>query len=112
MPLWVVKMLKKRLGIEAIEREKFLEIYFKIPSTLIIPEGCWEIGQYAFRGCRWLEKVIIPKSVERVGDCAFECCGKAEITVKKAKSKLISGIGINAFYMCKSVEYVKEETGN
>ena len=47
-------MLKKRLGLEAIERDNSftggvsVKTYFKIPSTLIIPEGCEKIGAGAF----------------------------------------------------------------
>ena len=72
-------MLKKRLGVEAIEREWNLHYhlsnhYFKIPSTLIIPESCEKIGFAAFRGCKELKKVVIPESVEEIGYCAFRNC--------------------------------------
>ena len=49
-------MLKKRLGLEAIERNNSfsggvnVETYFKISPTLIIPEGCVKIGEGAFWG--------------------------------------------------------------
>lgn len=70
----VLEMLKKKLGIEAIERDKFLEIYFKIPLTLNIPEGCERIGLAAFYSCPRLEKVVIPESVVDIGVSAFEDC--------------------------------------
>ena len=68
-------MLKKKLGLNAIEESWFiggrLAISFKIPSTLIIPEGCERIGVNVLYGCRKLREVIIPKSVERIGIGAF-----------------------------------------
>lgn len=71
-------MLKKRLGIEAIERdwnEVFIFNYFKIPSTLTISESCEKIGDYAFAGC-WNAKVIVgPRCrVKDVGRNAFKDC--------------------------------------
>lgn len=67
-------MLKKKLGINAIERKKFASSYFKIPPTLNIPKGCEKIGLGAFYGCSRLEKVVIPKSVVDIGVSAFEDC--------------------------------------
>lgn len=46
-------MLKKRLGIEAIEVSRWNNLIFsvyKIPSSLIIPEGVEKIGNRAFGG--------------------------------------------------------------
>lgn len=126
-----VKMLKKKLGIEFIESERRYpcRYYYKIPSTLIIPEGCvkvgakafWccrelkrvvisgsvvEIGKWAFRGCDKLEKVVIPGSVKEIMEEAFEYCWSATIILKKPKSKF-KYIGPFAFNECKDV---KEET--
>ena len=128
-------MLKKRLGTEAIEREGlWIKRYFKISSTLIIPEGVKEIRLYTFSNCEKLEKVLIPKSVKyiRFGsflDCknlreveipesvevieniAFAGCWDAKITLEKPKSKF-EYIEENAFLNCKSVTYAEEETRN
>lgn len=99
-------MLKKRIGIEAIEEYNCLDSYYKISSTLIIPEGCREIGSYAFRGCIRLKEVVIPKSMERIGDFAFRGCYNATIILKKPKREL-KFLGLAAFDGC---GYVKEET--
>ena len=132
----VVKMLKKKLGAEAIEMdwgsERDIENYFKIPSTLIIPEncektgfavftscnkilkevifpdGCKEIGDSAFMYCEKLEKVVISGSVERICNSAFYGCENAEIILKKLE-KDFEKIGPYAFEYCKNV---KEETRN
>lgn len=132
-------MLKKRLGINAIERDWSWDSYFgsirdyyKIPSTLIIPEGCREIGGCAFWCCHGLKKVVISEGVERIGDRAFRGCSKklrevvisksverieveafcycykATIILKKPRS-MFKRIGGDAFGF---VRHVKEETGN
>lgn len=107
-------MLKKRLGIEAIEinwRES-IQHYFKIPSILIIPEGVEGIGVDNFSRCSWLEKVIIPKSARWIGQFAFWCCYEATIILKKPRSEF-KFIGLRALDDCKEViEDVKEEVGD
>ena len=111
----VLKMLKKKLGIEGIEKDwpnagEGLEDFFKIPPKLIIPESCWKIGYAAFWCCSELRKVIIPKSVERIENGAFNGCRKATIILKKSKKNFVK-IGINVFHGCK-VRHVKEKVRN
>lgn len=101
-------MLKKKLGIEAVERDWYdysIEDYFKINSTLIIPEGCLWIGYAAFQGCERLEKVEIPKSVRWIEGYTFSGCVDATIILKKPK-KDFEEIGETSF---DGVRYVKEE---
>lgn len=130
-----VSMLKKRLGAEGIERkwysdEKLIN-YFKIPSTLIIPESCERVGVYAFyccqrlkkvvisegvlwirshafTGCYRLEEVVIPESVDWIGINAFRGCNNSTIILKKPKNDFES-IGDQAFEGCM---YVKEKVGS
>lgn len=72
-------MLKKKLGIEAIEEDWEYDCiynYYKISSTLIIPEGNKRIGNSAFWGC---DKATIilkkPRSEFKfIGSCAFKIC--------------------------------------
>lgn len=108
-------MLKKRLGLEAIERdwdffEARTENYFKTSLiTLIIPEGCEKIGEAAFKGCLWFKKVIIPESVKWIGQSAFYNCWRATIILKKPE-KNFESIKDCAFYGCKDVkEVVRKE---
>lgn len=108
-------MLRKKLGIECIEldwNERFDSIYdyYKIPPTLIIPEGCERIGFSAFEdwSLRRLEKVVIPESVEVIECDAFCYCSRATIILKKAESEF-KEIGKSAFRECKDV---KEEIRN
>lgn len=100
-------MLKKKLGIEGIEGDLYndekLTNYFKIPSTLVIPEGCKRIGRCAFDSCEKLSKVVIPKSVEWIGFKAFFECKNATIILKKHK-KNFKEIGVCALLGCKEVK--------
>lgn len=105
-------MLKKKLGINAIEMKCDLVSYFKIPSTLVIPEGCKWIGVHSFSGCRKLKKVIIPESVEWIASFAFRDCNNATIILKKPKSEF-EYFGSWALDDCKEIiEDVKEEIRN
>ena len=76
----IVKMLKKKLGAEALELnwswEKNLTNHFKIPSTLIIPDGVKRIGSYAFWRCSEIKAVYIPKNIKSIGWRAFCGCKK------------------------------------
>jgi len=102
-------MLKKRLGVEGIEKDWWsnenLINYFKIPSPLIIPDGCEKIGRYAFCNCWKLKKVIIPKSVKIIGDCAFYHCHTATIILKKPKRKF-RYFGDCAYLGCSKVRVI------
>lgn len=109
-------MLKKKLGLEAIERDNSftggvsVKTYFKIPSTLIIPEGCEKIGEGAFWGCgTLLEKVIIPESIEEISGRAFWGCDETKIIIEKpiGKIKCVSALAFNG---CRYVSYAKEKT--
>lgn len=108
MLLIVVKVLKKKLGIEAIEGNWRKVSYFKIPSTLIIPEGVVRIGECSFWNCFELKKVVIPKSVEYIKGYSFTGCFGTTVVLKKPKSEF-KEIILNAFWGCK---HVKEEVGN
>lgn len=126
-------MLKKKLGIEGIER-RLVRYYYKIPSTLVIPEGCKRIGSGAFSGCKELEKVeisegvksigtcsfqgcrnlkkvIIPGSVEEIGNYAFYGCDSADVLIMTSERKFKT-LGRLALNDCLTVSYVKEEIRN
>ena len=108
----MLSMRKKKLGINAIERDwswaRELTRRFKISSTLIIPDDCKRIGIAAFAGCRNLRKVVIPKSVEWIDYDAFWGCEEATIILKKHKKdfKRIGNCALNG------VRDVKEEVRN
>ena len=99
-------MLKKKLGTEAIERDWEYDgviSYFKSPSTLVIPKSVWKIGDRAFECCWWLRKVTIPKSVDVIGYKAFQWC----VNLKKVEiPNSVWKIGAYAFYNCYNAEII------
>lgn len=135
-------MLKKKLGIEGIEKDHSwnsihvtaLKFIYKIPSTLVIPRDCKKIGNNAFVNCRELEEVVISEGVKSIGTCSFQgCWGLKKVIIPGS----VEEIGDYAFYSCESadvlimtserkfrslgrlalndcltVSYVKEETRN
>jgi len=94
-------MLKKRLGIEAIERDWNVIFksnhYFKIPSTLIISDSCEKIGKFAFYECDKLKEVVISGSVKKINIDAFYNCTNLR---KAIISRGVEWIGSNTFYNC------------
>ena len=105
-------MLKKRLGINAIERDWLLskiiniETYFKIPSSLIISRSCEIIGDRVFQGCDGLKKVVIPESVKKIGNGAFEWSGKLR---KVEIPKSVEWIGNLAFAYCDNATIILQK---
>lgn len=103
-------MLKKKLGVEAIElnwkrKMKYtdrISDFYKIPTTLIIPEGCEKVGAEAFYCCWRLKNVEIPESVERIEEAAFYYCSNATIILKKSIRDII--IEHFAFNYCNKVK--------
>jgi len=114
-------MLKKRLGIEGIEldwarRFYYIYDYYKIPSTLIIPKGVKEIGDYAFcapcdesKGSSSyyrLKKVVIPDGCKCVGREAFySCIGLRKVEIPES----VEMIGEEAFYDCSKAEVIVDK---
>lgn len=96
-------MLKKKLGIEAIEADWSLRKYFKIPSTLIIPPDCEYVGTWTFYFCDNIEKVVIPESVGWIGEGAFEWCKRLkEVEISNGCKR----IGARVFAGCMKIEEI------
>lgn len=107
----VVSMLKKRLGLEAIERDWNLHYYlsnhyFKIPSTLIISDSCEKIGKFAFYECNRLKEVVISGSVKKINVDAFYNCTSLR---KAIISRGVEWIGSNTFYNCEKAVIILEK---
>ncbi|MDE6034515.1 MAG: leucine-rich repeat protein [Ruminococcus sp.] len=45
-------------------------------TSITIPEGVAEIGDYAFYGCDYLKEITIPESVTYIGDATFADCSR------------------------------------
>ena len=103
----MINMLKKKLGVEAIERDWARVIYstkriFKIPTTLIIPEGCRRIGKSAFWKCK-IKEVVIPEGVVVIEYRAFEDCWELKkVNIPEGCEKIKEW----AFYDCESLKKV------
>ena len=73
-------------------------------TELTIPNGIEEIINYAFYGCTTLISIVIPDSVQNIGQYAFSCDG---YPLMKLTSIIIcnsvTSIGDYAFYYCTSL---------
>ncbi len=59
----------------------------KPQENYTIPNGVIHIAEYAFDKCHELSKIVLPESIETIGDNAFFNCGINEIFIpKKVKS--------------------------
>ena len=71
-------------------------------TSMTIPVGVTSIGNSAFRGCRYLDNVIVPESVERIGIGAFILCDNLE----KIKFRgMPPTVGNNAFAGCEAIGF-------
>jgi hypothetical protein len=64
------------------------------------------IGNYAFRDCDELTSIVIPASVETIGEGAFFSCDVLE-TVTFAEGSLLETIGDSAFLQCTSLTSIE-----
>ena len=72
-------------------------------TTIELPYGLINIGNYAFSSCWQLERVNIPSTVTVIGENAFDGCGSlTEITIPDS----VIEIGPFAFHSCSSLESV------
>ena len=100
-------------------------------TTIVIPEGVKEIGNYAFNGCTNLTSVTIPNSVTTIGSNAFDgCTALTNITLPDgitairtnafANSGLtsveipasVTGVASNAFAGCSDLTTITVAAGN
>lgn len=74
--------------------------YMGSEKEVIVPEGITEIGEIAFRGNKTTDKVILPTTVQKIGDGAFYDCSLKEIDL--AKVEVIE----NAAFATSSIEHI------
>ena len=67
-----------------------------------------KIGRDAFFNCIRLEEIVIPNSIESIGDCAFGNCALTEITIPES----VKEIGHNPFTICKNLESINVSPDN
>lgn len=73
-------------------------------TTVSIPEGINEIGEYSFQNCEKLEVVEIPRGVTKVSYCAFDAC-KALKSVTFPEG--LKEIRAQAFQHCESLTAIE-----
>lgn len=73
----------------------------------VIPNGIKTIGTQAFAGCRDLDHINIPKTVQIIEGAAFYNCGLTSITIPSSVTSLASG----TFWGC-PLESIMVEEGN
>ena len=73
-------------------------------ESIIIPESVEQIGDRAFRNCRHLTSVTIPEGVKTIGDEAFYGCERMHtVTIPSS----VTSIGKMAFGECKELTTVQ-----
>lgn len=70
-----VKQVKIPTSVKVIKNNAF---QYSGLTSLNLPDSVEEIGEWAFMGCRSLEKIHISSSVKKMGNAPFFCCGKIE----------------------------------
>lgn len=73
------------------------------PATVIVSEGVIEIDTMAFFACEELKKVILPSSLRRIGESAFDGTGLEYIVIPEG----VRTIGKFAFMGCKRLREVR-----
>ena len=80
--------------------------------SVVIPQGCTDIGRNAFFGCSSMETVEIPSSVNDIGYSAFVHCSRLKsVTIPNGVTSigdvaLYGSIADSAFRFCKRLERV------
>ena len=73
-------------------------------KELVIPNTVECIGNYAFKGCKGLKSIVIPESVMLIGESAFEDCKRLkEVTFLGAVKKMTPGL----FQGCNVIKTIK-----
>lgn len=67
-----------------------------------------KIGNSAFETCTNMTSIEIPSSVVNIGEKAFYDCKNLKIVIDNTKNNL--KIGNDAFHECESVTYTKDAT--
>lgn len=79
-----------------------------IEATLTIPDGTRKLAPYALSNCTALTKVILPESLEEIGDFAFRSCNLSEFTI----GKNVRHIGCGVFQSNKKLNTITLAEGN
>ena len=73
-----IKVMKLPAGLKSIQQEAFRG---SAAESIVLPDGCTEIGAKAFADCAMLRRVEIPASVAVIAEDAFEGCSHELVIV-------------------------------
>ena len=73
-----IKVMKLPAGLKSIQQEAFRG---SAAESIVLPDGCTEIGAKAFADCAMLRRVEIPASVAVIAEDAFEGCSNELVIV-------------------------------
>lgn len=89
-------------SVEGALYSKDLSKLIRVPVTVVgtysIPESVVDIEAHAFEGCH-IERVVIPATVQRIGDHAFMSCQELKEVIF-GEGSVLEDIGELAFYEC------------
>ena len=75
-----------------------------VETVAVVPEGVTEIGACAFQESA-VKRVVLPASLERIGDCAFYGCDRLEEVVFSVPGNAgLTEVGDSAFYGCTALK--------
>ena len=78
---------------------------YHLLQNVIIPDSVISIGEYAFRGCKFLTNITIPDSIVSIGYGAFlDCESLANIIIPNS----VTNIGYGAFCSCENLHITLE----
>ncbi len=91
--------------IEAFSSDDFIDYYNagERISRIILPDSLEEIGDKAFADCQYLSDINLPANLKRIGNRAFSRCESLESVVIPDS---VTSIGDGAFYNCKKLTSV------
>ena len=76
---------------------------------ILLPDSIETIGDFAFAGCTMLNVFQIPPKVEKIGDCLFVGC--SDMTTVRISEKA-SSVGTFAFLGCESLRNFEVDSNN
>ena len=74
-------------------------------TNIVLNEGMTSIGASAFADCKYFQSIVIPTTVEKIYDSAFEDC-RLLSTLIFAEPSALTSIGNWAFYNCHELKSV------
>ena len=72
-------------------------------KSVVVGEAVESIGAYAFSNCENLERISLPDSLERIGECAFYISGLEAIAIPKG----VRTIENAAFQECEALKEIR-----